>query len=203
MEHPTSRAEAQRLGATHYFTGVPCKQGHVALRKTKGACVECLKVEAKAALVGRAEYFAAYNKSAAGKAAKDRYYAANKDAVIARAALRPDEVKRLHRKNWKANHKTSTKLHVSIRRKRNREATPRWLTKTQRAAIKQLYLLAMESTRITGNRYVVDHIVPLQSPLVCGLHVPWNLRVLTQRENALKYNTLPEDRDAVAFPRGR
>ncbi len=41
---PKTRAEAKATGATHYFTGEPCKHGHIAPRKTKGACVECLEM---------------------------------------------------------------------------------------------------------------------------------------------------------------
>lgn len=38
----TSRKEAKRLGLTTYWTGRPCKRGHIAARYTgSGSCVEC------------------------------------------------------------------------------------------------------------------------------------------------------------------
>ena len=44
--YPRTRKEAKERGVKYYFTGTPCKQGHVALRLVKGTCTECLKVEA-------------------------------------------------------------------------------------------------------------------------------------------------------------
>lgn len=186
MDLPKTRAEAKACGATHYFTGVPCSRGHIAPRKTKGACVECLK-----------EDWAADNekrkgkpKSEAAKAAAKRYYKKNKELVKARANARPKQEVTQYKQRHKQNNPDYYKALTSVRKRRHRDATPKWITADQKLAIRQLYLSAIRMTEITGERYVVDHIVPLISPDVCGLHVPWNLRVITQTENLQKSNKL-------------
>ena len=59
---------------------------------------------------------------------------------------------------------------------------------SNRDKIKAIYALATLESKLTGRRITVDHIVPLRSDVVCGLHVPWNLRVITQEENLKKSN---------------
>ena len=91
---PKTRAEAKATGAKYYFTGELCKHGHIAPRKTKGACVECLKVEWLQAAETRAEYFREYNKREDIKERKNEWYQENREAVIAAAATRPAAVLR-------------------------------------------------------------------------------------------------------------
>lgn len=56
-----------------------------------------------------------------------------------------------------------------------------------------MYREAKRLSKLTGEMYVVDHIVPLDGKLVCGLHVPWNMRVIHWRENAVKsWHTWPD-----------
>ncbi len=64
-------------------------------------------------------------------------------------------------------------------------AVPAWANKF---FISEAYHLAKLRTEITGFKWHVDHIVPLQSDLVCGLHVEHNLRVIPARDNLTKNN---------------
>ena len=69
-------------------------------------------------------------------------------------------------------------------------ATPKWLTKDHLEDIKIIYKEAQKLQKQDGIKRHVDHIVPLQGKEVCGLHVPWNLRVTTAEENLRKSNKL-------------
>jgi len=197
---PKTRAEAKAAGAKYYFTGEPCKHGHVAPRKTKGSCVDCLKLEWEKGNQTRAEYFRAYNHREAVKDRKNGWYLENRERVIQAAATRPVEQKRQYRNAWKDANKTQVRADTKARRRKHREATPSWLSRRQKTEIRQLYQIAITNTAITGEEYVVDHIYPLRSDVVCGLHVPWNLRVMTQTDNLKKSNFLPDDSEALAFP---
>jgi 5-methylcytosine-specific restriction endonuclease McrA len=191
MEHlPKTRAEAIALSAKEYFTGKPCKQGHIAPRKTKGSCTECLKVECKAAAKTRAAYFAEYNRREDVKDKKNEWYLQNRDQVIQAAATRPAHVKREYQDAWKERNLVWVRADTKARRRKHRQATPPWITRKQKSEIRQLYQIAITMTKTTGEQYVVDHIVPLRSEVVCGLHVPWNLRVITREENLKKSNKM-------------
>lgn len=187
---PKTRAEAKATEAKYYFTGEPCKHGHIAPRKTKGACIECLKVEWERGNTLRVEYFRQYNKSDAGEEAKQRYYEKNRAQVIARAQARPTAEKQAYKSKYKQSNPDLYKTLTSFRRRRFRDATPPWLTPAQKATMREMYKIAITMTQTTGEQYVVDHIIPLRSDAVCGLHVPWNLRVITQEENLKKSNKL-------------
>lgn len=60
-------------------------------------------------------------------------------------------------------------------------ATPPWLNEAQLKEMANIYYTA-------GKTEHVDHIVPLKNPLVCGLHVPWNLQILDAKVNMTKSN---------------
>lgn len=64
-------------------------------------------------------------------------------------------------------------------------ATPSW---ADLAAILEIYEECQRMNAATGIVHHVDHIVPLISMHVCGLHCEANLRVITGFENMSKHN---------------
>jgi len=66
--------------------------------------------------------------------------------------------------------------------------TPIWLTPIDFERIENEYKLAAILTKIWGEPWHVDHIIPLQGKLVSGLHVPSNLQVILGSKNCSKQN---------------
>jgi hypothetical protein len=91
------------------------------------------------------------------------------------------EINRSKRAAWDAKRR-ATKL----------QATPVWLTSCHLKEIENFYKQAQYLQQQTGQKYHVDHIIPLQGREVCGLHVPWNLQVVLAKENLSKSNKLLE-----------
>lgn len=54
--------------------------------------------------------------------------------------------------------------------------------------IEEVYRSCAELNSLDGGDRQVDHVVPLCSPIVCGLHVPANLQILDRQENQSKGN---------------
>lgn len=106
-------------------------------------------------------------------------------AAPAKPRVRDVEVMRAYKTAWKQRNPSKVLESTNRRRARKIDATPSW---SDAGACAQVYALAADLTRMVGEPHHVDHIVPLRSPLVCGLHVPGNLQVLPARENEVKGN---------------
>lgn len=80
----------------------------------------------------------------------------------------------------------------SLRTRYVQQAKPSWLSEWEEFFISEFYDLAVK------RKLHVDHIIPIKHPLVCGLHVPWNMQLLTPMQNFSKSNKFnPDDEDVI------
>lgn len=86
---------------------------------------------------------------------------------------------------WKSNNIAAANALSANRRAAKLVATPSW---ANRFFIAEAYHLAKVREAVCGGKWHVDHIVPLQSDLVCGLHCESNLQVIPGRSNSSKGN---------------
>lgn len=99
-------------------------------------------------------------------------------------------------KAWKAANLPRFNAQMRKRTAKKLKATPWWADDRE---MEKFYYEAARLTKETGIRHEVDHIVPLQSKIVCGLHCPANLRVIPELENMSKGNRWwPDGPDSIS-----
>jgi len=98
------------------------------------------------------------------------------------------EQRAAYKRCWRAQNSHKHAASEAKRDSAKLQRTPLWLNQAHFAEIEGQYHFAKVMERITGAKYHVDHIVPLQGVDVSGLHVPWNLQVIPARENVVKGN---------------
>ena len=223
---PAAADKAKQLGVKRFFTGKPCRNGHIAPRLTcsDNPCVVCVKERTSKWANGNPGKVAAYIEANTGHIKKmqaERYlrmrgdilekvkkhYYENRDLRLAYAKeyrLKNPEVVRarnkaysqlnsakkvIYSREWKKNHPDRAWLNslVGTRRRQAKklQAMPVW---ADEARIAEIYRECKRISKQTGIEHHVDHIVPLISKEVCGLHVEQNLRIISAQENLSKGN---------------
>ena len=94
---------------------------------------------------------------------------------------------REYHREYRKLHPEFTAIKNASRKAARLNATPPWCDLD---AVALIYRKARQLTIDTGIAHEVDHIVPLCSKHVCGLHIPQNLQILTRNENRRKHNKL-------------
>lgn len=124
----------------------------------------------------------------------DYYRAKNKEWREAN----PDRVKQMNSSSYHASRETNIKrvrdwqvanpgkhCEIQVRRYASiKSSVPVWADASE---IEKIYRTAA-AMRKSGVDVHVDHIVPLRSKLVCGLHVPANLQIIDRIANLIKNN---------------
>lgn len=123
------------------------------------------------------------------------YYESNREVILERNKLyqQKDFAKESARKSKKAYKKANPEKVTAMtakRRSQKLQATPKWMTREDFAAIQEWYKLAKELQWLSEEPLQVDHIIPLQGKEVCGLHIAANLQILPASENASKGNKI-------------
>ena len=207
---PATRSEATALCKNRYFTGRPCKRGHIAARRTGcGTCIECSAVmvrkwqdanPAKVKTASRKWY--SDNPEKARKKTKD-WHSANREKIREMSrSYRAHNSEKMNslRRAWEVANPAKKNAINAKRRAAKRNATPAW------ANSDDILVFYEESARLTvetGVAHHVDHIIPLQSNTVCGLHVACNLRVITMAENLAKKNSYSTDNNVPITEAGK
>lgn len=157
--------------------------------------------------------------NAASRDAKRRRRAISRETDILYRQNNKDKIKKKNRQ-WRQknaerlkrqqaeyvrNHRGEVNARTAKRTAAKLNATPPW---ADLDAIKLIYIKAARLTKETRIPHEVDHIYPLQGKFSCGLHVPWNLRIVTRTANRSKGNKLPEQaikrhHDRISDSQGR
>lgn len=141
------------------------------------------------------------------RAKNEAWRFANKDRIKARMAVwmsanharvlanarkwkekNPEKAKKFRNESvrrWHAKNPDRRAAYVRGYQAAKLNATPAWANKF---FIAEAYHLAKLREKVCGGKWHVDHIVPLKSPLVCGLHVEQNLQVIHGAANSAKGN---------------
>lgn len=195
-----TRSDAISQGLARYFTGKPCRNGHIDWRLVVNwTCVQCAKDSATSAYSkdpGKfiARRLEAYRANAESEKAKMRaHYAANIETAKRQKRQRyyanPEKMRRDARQWAQANPEKRRAQH-STRKASLRRALPAWHGEMDEFLALEAADLCGLRKAATGIDWHVDHMIPLLSRKASGLHCAANLQVIPAVMNMRKGNRM-------------
>jgi 5-methylcytosine-specific restriction endonuclease McrA len=187
-----SRKEAIASGKSQYFTGKPCKHGHISARTlSSGVCISCATIRTRAwrklnperkKESSRQHY--RDNESAYKEKAR-QWHNENRDRArelgVAWRKNNKDKCEEIH-KAWIAANREKRmavcRRYAAKRRKGVKEQLATML-EAEKLEIKMLY----EEAALLGSDWHVDHIIPLSKG---GEHRPYNMQIVKSNYNHWK-----------------
>lgn len=161
-----SRTDAENQGLKYYFTGIPCKRGHISKRFVHSRnCYHCSLIQTKQWIIDNPTYMS-------------DWYTSNTDDVIEKSRA------------YRTNNPDKIRSQVAKRRCIKQQAIPSWY---ESDLVDILYHRAIELSASLGCTLEIDHIIPLNSKTVCGLHCWSNLQLLDKSLNGHKGNKYQSD----------
>lgn len=157
-----------------------CKECETRIREEKREYYQKWKKDNKESVKEYQKDYRVNNKEKMSDYIKE-YYKENKDKIASQVS------------EYQKNNKAKRNAWHAKRRAAKLKRTPSWLTQEHLDQILVFYEEAQRLTEETGIKYSVDHILPLQGKTVSGLHVPWNLQVMTLSDNCSKRHFIFND----------
>lgn len=82
------------------------------------------------------------------------------------------------------------RFYEASRRARKANATPAWFGELDEMVLSEAFSLCVQREKETGIKWHVDHLIPIQARMACGLHYSDNVQVIPAAVNCLKSNQL-------------
>lgn len=179
------RAHAKESGAAYYHTGISCANGHTSFRRTRnGECLKCgvdknrnrrkadPKLASRESREWRERHPERYLSKLADYRAENREYFRAYNRAYASANLEQFRAKN------------------ATRRAARRCAVPLWFSELDDFVIQEAADLCRRREAVTGFAWHIDHMIPLQARIACGLHCAANFQVIPAYLNLWKRNRM-------------
>ena len=148
----------------------------------RSECIECKREQSKEYRRQNKERVLEYSR---------QKYAADKESHRFRckrwSEMNQDKIKE-NNARWYRENKHKCFAHSAKYRAAKLSAAPNWDSELNEFVIQEAYAISQLNSKLTGVDHHVDHIIPLQGKLVCGLHWYQNLQVIPAKLNRMKSN---------------
>lgn len=132
-----------------------------------------------------------------------RYYAKNREKLTAKAKAHYEASSPAERlvRNWRAAARPATPKPGSNWAKNQRKVNlaRAYCVWSDIEEVVRIHMACAIMNELGWDQYRVDHMVPISSRLVCGLHTHTNLQVISQYENDVKGNHMWPDMPEITW----